>query len=121
MSINISYIKTRNSLSVASHKSTLCNAIVTRVQEIDKFNTLLHDNELLIFICNCVENALETKKIDKKQLVLEIYGKLFDMTDDDKAIIAKSIDFLCDNRLIDKVPVIQKYTSIMSNYLKKKL
>ena len=121
MSVNLSYVKPRNSLSIASHKSDLCNAIVTRVKCIENFHTLLHDQELLVFCMNCVENALETKKIDKKELVLEVFNKIFEMTDDDQANISKSIEFLCNNKLIEKIPIIQKYSSIMSNYLKRKL
>lgn len=121
MSVNLSYIKTRNSLNLACVKSDLCNAIMARVQSIENYTTLKFDNELLIFVCNCVENTVQSKKIDKKTLVLDIFNKLFELTAEEREIISCSIDFLCNNSLIEKVPVIQKYTSIVSNYLKKKL
>jgi len=124
MSFNLSYIKTKNSLNIACVKSDLCNAIVTRVQSIDNFQELKFDNELLIFVCNCVENTVSSsgkKKIDKKTLVIDIFKKLFEISDEDEGIISKSINFLCDNSLVEKIPSIQKYSSIITNYIKNKL
>jgi len=121
MSVNLSYIKTRNSLNVACVKSDLANAIITRVQGIENYHQLKFDNELLIFVCNCVENTVESKKINKKLLVLDIFFKLFEIADEEKAVISNSIDFLCNNSLVEKVPSIQKYSSIISNYIKNKL
>ena len=120
MSINLSYIKPRNSLSVACIKSDLCNAIILRVQSIDGFQNLKFDNELLIFVCNCIENTVDSKKLDKKTLVLEIFIKLFELSEQESAIISKSVDFLCDNSLVAKVPSIQKYSSILSSYMRSK-
>ena len=120
MSINLSYIKPRNSLNVACVKSDLCNAIILRVQSIEGYSELKFDNELLIFICNCIENTVDSKKFDKKTLVLEILGKLFELTEQESGVISKSVDFLCNNSLVTKVPSIQKYSSIISSYMRSK-
>ena len=71
MSINLSYINTKHTLQVAKHKTDLRSAIVTKVQEIENHKALKFDNELLIFVCNCIENALDIK-MDKKVLALQV-------------------------------------------------
>ena len=120
MSINLSYLAPKNSLAVASVKSALSASVVERVRAIDDYADLKTCNELLIFICSCVENTVENKKICKKTLVLDIYRKLYDLSDEERAVISKSIDFLCDNSLVKKIPSITKYSSIIGNYLKGK-
>jgi hypothetical protein len=120
MPINLSYIKTKNTLQKAEQKSELCLAIVEKVQAIDGYASLKFDNELLIFVCSCIENAVK-HKIDKKCLVLEIYHLLFETTTDDKSIIGNSIDFLCNNKLVKKIPSITKYALIVENYIMNKL
>ena len=121
MSVNLSYIKTRNSLNLACVKSELANAIITRVQGIENFQNLLHDKELCVFICTAIENSIESKKIDKKELSIYIYKKLFELSDEDVSIISSSINFICDNSLVIKFNAFKKYTSIIGNYIKNKL
>lgn len=119
-SINLSYIKPKNTLSVSSHRADLVNAIVEKVKEIDGYAGLKFDNELLIFVCNCIENGLVHKSIDKKELCLEVFDKLFCPNAAEKVILSSSIDFLCSNELIKSIPTLKKYLAIIINYLKKK-
>ena len=44
MSVNLSFIKTRNSLNLACIRSDLVNAIVTRVQGIENYHILKFDH-----------------------------------------------------------------------------
>jgi len=118
MSINLSYINTKHTLQVAKHKTDLRSAIVTKVQEIDNYKALKFDNELLIFVCNCIENALDVK-MDKKVLALQIYEQLFDeLSHDDKSILSSSIEFLWSNKLIKKMPKVKKYAKILFNSIR---
>lgn len=118
MSINLSYINTKHSLQVAKHKTDLCSAIVGKVQEIENHKALKFDNELLIFVCNCIENALDVK-MDKKSLALQIYTQLFDeLSPDDKAILSSSIEFLWTNKLIKKMPKVKKYAKMIFNSIR---
>ena len=119
--INLSYIKPKNTLIVASHKADLVSAIVDKVKQIENYAGLKSDNELLIFVCNCIENALIHKSISKKDLCLEVFDKLFNMSAADNAILSSSIDFLCNNGLVQTIPVLKKYSAIVSHYIKSKL
>ena len=120
MSINLSYIKPKNTLSLVAHKCDLTNAIVARVKELDNHQALKFDNELLIFVCNCIENGAK-KEVDKKEMCLDVFDKLFSLTTQDKTVISSSVEFLCNNKLVEKIPSIQKYSAILSNYIKAKL
>lgn len=124
MAINLSFVKTKHSLFEASQRSALCVAICDRVREVDNYEKLKFDNELLIFLCSCVENSIDKKdkiKIDKKTLVFEVLDKLFDMSSDDKAIISASIEFLHSNKLIKKVGVLKKYSRLATDWFLKKV
>ena len=119
--INLSYIKPKNTLQTAEHKTVLLTSIVAKVKEIEDHGALKFDNELLIFVCSCIENALESKKVDKKHLALEIYSALFELSADDLKIIGTSIDFLCNNKLVKRIPSITKYCRMFENYIVNKL
>ena len=122
MSVNLSYIKPKHTLSAACRKSELCDAIITRVHSISNFSTLQKDKELLIFIMNCIENTVDGKKIDKKTFVIEILVKIFpEISTEEQLEISDTIDFICNNRLIQQIPFVKKYSSIFTNYIKNKL
>ena len=121
MAINLSYVHTKNNLLVAEQKSSVSSAIVAKVQELDDHLKLKFDTELCVFICRCIENALECKKINKKQLAFEVYDKLFEMSSDDKHIISTLIDFLCSNKLIKKKNTFKKWSRLTSDWFLKKV
>jgi uncharacterized protein YlaI len=123
MAINLSYVKEKHSLWEASQRSALCVAICDRVKEVDNYEKLKFDNELLIFLCSCVENSVDKKdknKINKKALVFEVLDKLFEMSSDDKSIISASIEFLHSNKLIKKVGTLKKYSRLASDFFFKR-
>lgn len=120
MSINLSYIKPKHSLHKAEHNNVLRKSIVAKIQLIDNYTALKFDNELLIFLCSCIENSLEYKQ-DKKELALEILGHLFELSSDDKEILSVSIDFLCNNKLVKKIPRITKYALMFGDFVMNKL
>jgi hypothetical protein len=49
-------------------------------------------------------------------LALQIYDQLFEeLSQDDKAILSSSIEFLWSNKLIKKMPKVKKYAKILFN------
>ena len=125
MVINLSFVKPKNKLKSKIFKSDLCNEIVKRILEFENHLSLRNDPELLKFICDLVENGVkktdEKNKVDKKELVLEIYCKVFSLSENEKKHIGEQIDFLCDNELITKVFTVKKNSKIFMNYIKSKL
>jgi len=96
------------------------------MKEFDNLGSLKFDNELLKFVCSCLENLLKPKyekkrKTDKKALVIEIFHELFNLNEDEKKKLGNNIDFLIENQLVHKINVAKKIGVIGFNYLKSKL
>ena len=125
MVINLSFVKPKNKLKSKIFKSDLCNEIVKRILEFENHLSLKNDPELLKFICDLVENGVkktdDKNKVDKKELVLEIYSKIFLINENEKKHIGEQIEFLCDNDLIVKVHSVKKNGKLFMNYIKSKL
>jgi hypothetical protein len=118
--INLTFVKPKNKLKHKAFKSELMIEIIKKISEFENHCTLRNDPELLKFVCVMVENGVK-KDIDKKELVLEIYQKVFSINDTEKKNISEQIDFLCDNNLISKVHSVKKNSKIFINYIKSKL
>ena len=124
--INLSFIQPKNKLKLLKYNNELTNLIIEKIKEIDSYIGLKFDNELLKFVCNCIENGLKEKhekknKTDKKQLCIDVYNKCFTLTDSEKVIIINSIQFLHDNNMIEKVNSVKRCGSILVNYVQSKL
>ena len=122
--IKLDYVKVENKLKVQQYNSELFAVIVAKIREIEGYDKLRFDNELLKFVCVCIENGVNVnskKKTDKKQLAMNIMCTVFTMNESEKLIVHNAIDFLCDNNMIIKYSGFKKYTSIIGSYLKSKL
>ena len=125
--INLDYVKVENKLKVQQYNSELFALIVAKIREIEGYDKLRFDNELLKFICVCIENGVNEKyetnkkKTDKKKLAMDVMNAVFTMNDAEKLIVSSSIDFLCENKMIVKYSGFKKYAYIVGSYLKSKL
>jgi len=125
--INLNYVKVKNKLKIQQYNGELFAAIVAKIKEIDGYEKLRLDNELLKFICTCIENGINEKyelknnKTDKKILAMNILAALFTLNENEKLIAHNAIDFLCDNNMVIKYSSLKKYSSIIGGYLYNKL
>ena len=88
--IKLDYVKVENKLKVQQYNSELFAIIVAKIKEIEGYDKLRFDNELLKFVCVCIENGVNVnskKKTDKKQLAMNIMTTVYTMNDDEKLII----------------------------------
>ena len=80
------------------------------------------DNEMILFVCNCVEELVFKKyQIDKKSLVIDICRCLFALADPEMKLLEITIQFLFDNKMIKKIPIVRKIKKMVINYLKSKV
>jgi hypothetical protein len=119
----MSLVKTQNTLRTDEKKTKIKNLIISRAKEFELISQYKLNNEFLTLICNQVENLVKKKyKIDKKQLVLEIYTLLFsDITDNEKFDVSRNINFIFDNNLIIKIPLSKQIIEFVKSWLKKKI
>ena len=80
--------------------------ILKDIQKIPNYQSLKNEVEILLHICNLIENLISKnkQKIDKKKLVLDIMAQVFCCnSDSEREVLEKQIQFLYDNKLITKV------------------
>jgi len=81
------------------------------------------DNELILFVCYCVEELVEKKyNIDKKEFVVEILTKVFsgNISQLEYNQIRSQIDFAYENQLIRKVELNYKIRMVLWDWIKRK-
>lgn len=127
MSDNLSYIKPKNSLKKKDKYLKLINAIKDKIITLENYKALKNgqivDPELILMVCNCVENSIKKHAgIDKKKMVIEILTAVFGGLSQQEILHVESqCQYNFDNELIDKIPIIVKTGYILYHYSKKKL
>lgn len=100
-----SFLKPANQLWKDSKVAKVKARILERVSEIPhEARENKHSTELLLLVCNMIEHSIDNKgkkdklKIDKKSLLVAIYGGLFgNLSPADCEMLSKNIEFLHDN------------------------
>ncbi len=94
----------KNTLSAHYSYHNLVNEISGVLKEIHAIEDLKSDPELLLLVCNLIENTLTSNKwkIDKKELAVSIHDNLFNTTEEEKTAIRLQIQFFYDNGKIKK-------------------
>jgi len=119
-------VKPKNKIRLLTKKNKIKALVLEKLQEIPEINKLKSgnyvDQELVIFICNSIENIIKKDYgIDKKLFVCEIINEIFNLTEIEKNVLHESIQFIFDNGLIRKIPTSKKTGKIIWNYIKRKV
>lgn len=121
------YIKTRNSLRKKEKLHVIQRCILDKIQtdiDVSKLRSNSHiDNELILFVCSCVEELVKKKyNIDKKPFVVEILIAVFNgvLIESEIRQIEAQIDFAYENKLIKKVEFNYKAQLIVWDWIKRK-
>ena len=121
----LKHLSINNSGKSTILKNEIIDFILKDIQKIPNSQILKNDVEVLLHICNLIENLISKnkQKIDKKQLVIDIMSQVFYLNSDvEKDAVAKQIQFLFDNKLITKVTtykqVIKKFVAVANFILK---
>jgi hypothetical protein len=74
------------------------------IRSIHAVEDLKHDPELLLLICNLIENTIIKNKwkIDKKELAISIHDDVFGDSDEEKDKLKSQIEFFYQNGKIKK-------------------
>ena len=82
----------------------LLKIISDKIIAIPEFQKLKTETELVKLVSNLVENSVpKGQKIDKKQLVIEIFQRVFNLNVVEQEILKNTIEFLFNNKLIKKI------------------
>ncbi len=127
MADNLCYIKAKNSLKKRDKKQKIINAVKEKVMTLHNHQELKNGNivdpELILMICNCVENTIKKHAgVNKKEFVVEILKSIYgSLNPQEISIIESQCQYNFDNELIEVIPILYKAGSIIYNYIKRKL
>ncbi len=117
-------IKPKNKLKSQMKLGEISKKIIEKIQTIPNYQELKNDLETLLYICTLVENEIKQSKpksINKKDIVIDIIQKIFNLKPDELLIIGKHIEFLHVNELIKKITDCEKASSYIYNWCLRKI
>jgi hypothetical protein len=113
-----------NALEKSNIYNCIRDAILTKISKIPELQKLRLNVELTLLVCNIIENSISNNskyhKIDKKQLVVDIFSQAFNLNPAEIQLLKDQIEFLYNNGAIIKISKIKKFFSSITNLLKKK-
>lgn len=119
------YVVPKNGLDRTIKKNDIINKIIKRVQEFPDFRNYKDDMETLLFVCMLVEhlviNKKDKEKIDKKELVIEVYDKCFGANQINKETVGRNVQFLYDNKRIKKISIFKIIYGSLSEWFNRKI
>ena len=128
MSSLLDLIKFSSALKRKKKVADCVKALKDKLSEIPDLVSFRESDELCEIVCNVVENLLAKKakkyKINKKEVVFEVYKELFPkhpLTDAEKESLSKRIEYLHEKGLIHGVPFLKWAGKGVVNWLLKKI
>ena len=120
--MDLSFVENKNRLSRLELENKIVQYVMTRIQTLPDQQALKNDPELVLLVCNLIENSISKEdKINKKEVVLNIMTRLFTLSPQEKSQASNIIEFLWENKQIVKISFFKKIFKLFVNYLKKKL
>jgi hypothetical protein len=127
---SFSFMKPANGLWKDAKIAKIQQRVLERLTELPlEVRANKHNMELLCLVCNLIENSgINNKekgtklKIDKKQLLIQIYSSLYgSITPADCDQLSKSVEFLWDNNHIHKHATWKMMMYCVADWFKRKV
>lgn len=120
------YINPKNSLARDKKTHEAINKIVCKISDIPRHTEYKLDLELLTMICVMTEHLIDNKdkkiKIDKKNVVFDVYKQLFgNLKAEDLIVIDKNIQYLFENGKIKKKSIFSVVSSSVCDWIYRKV
>ena len=110
-----------NALEKSNIYNCIRDAILTKISKIPELQKLRLNVELTLLVCNIIENSISNNskyhKIDKKQLVVDIFSQAFNLNPAEIQLLKDQIEFLYNNSAIIKISKIKKFFSSIRKLL----
>lgn len=113
----VKYKRTLARLDLENHLTQLLSE---KIQSFPNVNELKLNPELVLLVCNLVEEGVDRKyNIDKKELVMNVLDNIFKYNDVEKKNIDDQVEFLHATRKIKKVKALVKVIHYVVSWVKK--
>jgi hypothetical protein len=99
----------------------LIEQIAEKIKLIPQYEKIRVEIELVKTVANIVENCVKkgnSKKIDKKQLVIDALSQVFNYSQEEKNLVASLVDFLFNNKQIRKSSYYKLTKNLLLNLAK---
>ena len=102
------------------------NTVKQIVEEIQKnphpqYNDLKGNPEIVLMVCNCVENIITKKDgCNKKDIVIEVMKTVFNLNDVEIKSLGATIECFWSNNMITKIKKIEKLGIMFGNWFSRK-
>lgn len=123
---SLCYVNPKHSLARSAKISHAIDKIVCKAADIPDHIKYKMDLEFLTMICIMVEHLIDNQKqsvkVDKRDIVFVVYGKLFGtLTPPDLKMIESNIQYLHENGKIQKKGLVKVITSSICDWFKRKI
>lgn len=109
--VDLNLVKPQNSLKKAQLLNDLLVVLKQKITDYPASHNLKGCNEFLLMVCKIVEEVVKkSDSINKKQLVLDLFKSMFNMSPPELVVLDSAVEFLWSNGLICKIPVVKKVT-----------
>lgn len=122
------YVQVKNSLKNKKAVDDIVNIIINKIKaDLNVDVNLKNSMELLHLVVTLIENLIDNKnksdkkKVNKLNVLHDIYNKLFgSLTQQDLALINQNIEYLLDNKLIKRYSFLKRIYKNFKYWLEKK-
>lgn len=107
-------------LDLEIKQNTIKAQIISRLTELKLSDQKYKVNpDVILLVCNLIENLVKNKKINKKTLLLDIFCQLYNIQAPDRVIIENQIEFLHSNKSIKKLSKFYLFCCSVREYFLK--
>lgn len=118
------YVKFKRGLLVVDLEKQLLEVIHTRIKTLPNYIELRMNPELILLVCNIIENMVNDKSLkgmNKKELATKILNGLFSYNPNELKQLDTVIEFLHSTKKIKRVPFLKKLLVVFGAWIKRKL
>lgn len=115
-------IPAKNHLFKSLRVNDIKEAVIKRIQSFPNYAQYKNDVEFLLLVCNMLEHLVNKgEKINKKEVLVEIYKQVFtSLSVDEQKAIEQNVEFLWNNKKIKKVSYYKLFKTAIWEWVKKK-
>ena len=120
--VDVDLINPKNNLLKAQKFNDVLALLKQKVAEYPTTYVLKQCNEFLLYVCKIIEEVIiKADKVNKKDMVIDLFKSLFSITEPESKLLSNSIDFLHSNGMIQKIKTSKKmWSTLKKSVLSKK-